>query len=188
MFKGKNKFTNVIPKPQNIVLLIIGNTTILLNKEITDTFSKNITDMGKVKSIHVNVVNILSFKNFDLIPSKHFGKKSNPITDAKEKRKPTSYIKKGLSKINTVIQRINMAPLLLSLPSNRAKRESVVILDALTKEGERPENIEKPHIQNILESSTPLPLIPLVSFSTPSATNATLYPDAANNMGYTRSI
>ncbi|KKP64856.1 MAG: hypothetical protein UR61_C0038G0001, partial [candidate division WS6 bacterium GW2011_GWE1_34_7] len=112
----------------------MGNTTTLLIKEIIDTFPKNMTEIGRVKSMHVNVVSTLSFKNFDLIFSKHLGKKSKPITDAKEKRKPTSYIKKGLKKINMVIQSINVAPLLLSLPSNRAKRERVVILDALTNE------------------------------------------------------
>ena len=164
---GTNIFINVTPNPQNIVLLIIGNTIILLNKDITEILPKNITEIGRVNSIHVNVVNILSFRNLDLIFSKHLGRNIKPVTDAKEKRKPTSYIINGLRDINTVTQRINVAPLLLSLPIKRAKRERVVILDALTREEDSPENIEKPHIQSILKSTTPLPLIPLVSLSTP---------------------
>ncbi len=52
-------------------------------------------------------------------------------------------------------------------------------MDALTKEDESPENIENPHIQSILKSETPFPTPFLVIRSTPCATSATLYPEAA---------
>lgn len=179
IFKGKNIFNIVDIKPQNIVLLTMGNTIKFDNRDIAETLPKNITDIGSVNRIHVNVVKTLSFRNFDFTFSKHLGKKISPVTEANEKRNPTSCIKKGFNNINTVIQSIKVAPLLLSLPKNRAKSETVVIVDALTKEDDTPENIENPHIQSILESVTPFPTPFFVIRSTPCATSATLYPEAA---------
>ncbi|HOQ81415.1 MAG TPA: 4Fe-4S binding protein, partial [Candidatus Cloacimonadota bacterium] len=89
---------------------------------------KNAIEMGIVNKIQVKDGRILSFKNEDLIFSKHFGKKIRPITDAKEKRKPTSCIRKGFKRIRRVAQNITVAPLLLSLPKRLAIKESVLIV------------------------------------------------------------
>ena len=52
--------------------------------------------MGKVNKIQVKDGRILFFKNADLIPLKHFGKKIKPTTEARENKKPTSCIRNGL--------------------------------------------------------------------------------------------
>ena len=148
-------------------------------KEIAENFLKNITDIGNVNNIQDRVGNTLSFTYFDLIASKHLGKKIKPTTEAKEKRKPTSCIKNGLNKNNNVTQRIKVAGVLLSLPNRSASKEKVVIVAALTNEDDKPENIEKPQIQSIFNITAPLPLLFRVKISTPDATSATLYPDAA---------
>lgn len=179
IFNGTNKFNSVEPKPQNIVLPTMGSIMIFDSKDMTDTLPKKIMEMGSVNKIDVNVGNTLSLTNLDFTLSKHFGRNDNPITDAKEKRNPTSYIMKWLSNINTVIQSINVAALLLSLPKSSAINDIVVIVEALTSERDKPENIENTHIQSILKSTAPFLELPPVSTLAPCAINATLYPDAA---------
>jgi hypothetical protein len=165
IFRLNTKLINVTHIPQKIVLFTMGTTNILLINDIPDTLPKNITEIGNVKRIQVKVVRTLSFRNFDLIYSKHLGRNINPVTDTKEKRKPTSYIKNGLSNISTVIQSSNDTDLLPSLPNIYAKRDTVTILDALTMEYDSTDKIENTQIQRIFNMYRYLPLNFLPIFS-----------------------
>lgn len=174
------KFKSVAPSPQNIEPLMIGIINILLITEITDTLPKKRIDTGTVKRIDITEGNTLSFTNLDRLNfSKQLGKNINPVVDKNEKRKPISYIRNGLKSISNVIQRSNDENLLQYLPINKAKKYILLIVEALMREAEKPENIEKSNIPNTFKIFTNLPLIRLNITSIPLATSATLYPEAA---------
>ena len=134
---------------------------------MADTLPKKTMDIGKVNKIHTKVGKIDSFTKLDLMLSKHLGRKINPVTEANEKRNPTSYIKKGLSNIKTVTHSIKLPPLLLSLPKRFANRVILLIVEARINEDDNPENIENIHIQSILRKVDNFPTLFFITVSIP---------------------
>ena len=160
-----------------MVLWITGAARILLAIDTTDTLPKKYITTGSVKRAHVNVGRKLCSIHLDL-HLKHFGKNIKPTVELDESKNPISCITKGLSTINTVIQKRIKIPFETSLPSKRAKKYMVLIVEARTIEDENPEKNAKNHIRDIFNIYIPLPCVLPNTLSTKDANSATLYPDA----------
>ncbi len=118
--------------------------------------------------MHVNVGNIFSFMNLELT-LKQFGKSIKPTVEKRESRNPISYMMNGFREIRSVTQTVIATALDISLPRNRIKKYTVLIVEALTKEDENPANIVNIQMMVILRSSVLLPLDCPTNLSTPTA-------------------